>query len=128
MADATRKKSRKLSVRGNSRRSDISADNLFSSDASDLNTYYELILKAIESDDVTQYVHYLNSSDMKYFLIHNDMDYYLFRTAVKYQRTEFLQHLERIGYSFNKSMLLIELYDNYMNTKTNTENVASFNG
>lgn len=83
-------------------------------EAKDLQEDYETLLRAIASEELELFSEIIRSSDMKYFLVHNDLDYNLFRDSVRFQRIEFISELENSGYKFNNNMLLIELYENYI--------------
>jgi hypothetical protein len=83
-------------------------------EAKDLQEDYETLLRAIASEEIDLFSDIIRSSDMKYFLVHNDLDYNLFRDSVRFQRLEFISELEKGGYKFNNNMLLIELYENYI--------------
>jgi hypothetical protein len=60
-------------------------------DAKDLQEDYDLLIKAISHQDIESFSDIIKSSDMKYFLVHNDLDYSLFRECVRCQSKEFIQ-------------------------------------
>ena len=59
-------------------------------EAKDLQEDYETLLRAIASEELELFSEIIRSSDMKYFLVHNDLDYNLFRDSVRFQRIEFI--------------------------------------
>ena len=80
-------------------------------DAKDLQDDYEYIIKCIQEDEIDQMLNLIISSDMKYFLIHNDLDYNIFRACIVFKKVDGINELIKAGYKFNTDTLLIELYD-----------------
>ena len=60
-------------------------------DAKDLQEDYETLQKAIFNEEIDLFSEIIRSSDMKYFLVQNDLDYNLFRDSVRFQRVEFIR-------------------------------------
>jgi hypothetical protein len=60
-------------------------------DAKDLQEDYEILQKAIFNEEIELFSEIIHSSDMKYYLVQNDLDYNLFRDSVRFQRTEFIK-------------------------------------
>ena len=60
-------------------------------DAEDLQEDYETLQKAIFNEELDVFSDIIKSSDMKYFLVQNDLDYNLFRDSVRFQRVEFIR-------------------------------------
>ena len=117
MSEAMRKKTRSKSHRASTKFKDDKDNGIGFYEAKELQDNFDLIIKAIEDDETDTILDLLKGEDMKYYLKHNDLDYNLIRVTLRHQRIEFLANLEKIGYSLNKDMLLIELYDNFMNIK-----------
>jgi hypothetical protein len=60
-------------------------------DTKDLQSEYELMLKRIEDPESESLKDLASNSDMKYFLMHNDLDYNVFRTCIKNRRLDFIE-------------------------------------
>jgi hypothetical protein len=60
-------------------------------ETNDLQEEYEQLLTSIQQDDLENFEEIIKSSDMKYFLIHNDLDYDLYKFSVKYGRYNFMK-------------------------------------
>lgn len=87
MSSATdNKKKRSRSMRKS--KEDISGVNF--KDAKDLQEDYEILQRTILNEELEVFSEIIRSSDMKYFLVHNDLDYSLFRDCVRFQRVEFI--------------------------------------
>ena len=80
-------------------------------DTKDLQDDYEKIIQLIQNDEIPAMLSLMNNSDMKYFLLHNDLDYNIFRSLLKCKRYEGILNLIKAGYNFNTNIILIELYD-----------------
>jgi hypothetical protein len=65
--------------------------NEFFKETKDLQKEYELILHRIQSPDSETLKDLTSNSDMKYFLLHNDLDYDVFRTCIKFKRIDFIE-------------------------------------
>lgn len=89
-------------------------------DANDLQDDYEFIIHCIQDDEIAEMLNLIGSSDMKYFLIVNDLVYNIFRACIIFKRFDGIYELIRAGYKFNKDTLLIELYD-CLNYKKNVD-------
>jgi hypothetical protein len=68
---------------------DVNTD--FFKDAKDLQNEYELILARIENPGSESLKDLTSNSDMKYFLLHNDLDYNVFRTCIKWKRIDIIE-------------------------------------
>jgi len=86
-----------------------------------LQNEYEFVLKSIIHNEISEIVNIIGSSDMKYYLLNNDLDYQLFRTCIIHEQSDGINELINAGYKFNKDTLLIELYDNLIDKKNNSE-------
>lgn len=60
-------------------------------DIKDLMEEYENILKSIEEDDFDTVIYLIRSSDMKYFLVQNDLDYNIFRRCITKKKVNFIK-------------------------------------
>jgi hypothetical protein len=74
-----------------SRKQNKPVDNDFFKDTKDLQNEYELILRRIENPDSESLKDLTSNSDMKYFLLHNDLDYNVFRTCIRWKRIDFIE-------------------------------------
>jgi hypothetical protein len=56
----------------------------------DLQEDYEKLLQLVEDGGYEKFTDLIVSSDIKYFLVHNDLDYNLFKKSLKFQRIEYI--------------------------------------
>jgi hypothetical protein len=83
---------------------------------------YEILKESIESDNLSEFTSIIvKRVGMKYFLTQNDLDYELYKLCIKHKREKFIEFFETFEYDFNKNMLLIELYDLFMDRKSGKE-------
>jgi len=104
----------------NEKNSDFYEDEDFPN-SSQLQIDYEYILKFIKEKEISEIVNIIGSSDMKYFLINNDLDYNLFRSCIIFEQSDGINELIKAGYKFNTDTLLIELYDCLLEKKIKGE-------
>jgi hypothetical protein len=60
-------------------------------DVSDLQKEYEKVLDIIANDTGEKISSIINNSDLKYYLINNDLDYILFTLCLKIQKNEYIE-------------------------------------
>ena len=85
--------------------------------------------KYIEDSSLDTFSEILSDQEVKWHLEHNGLDYDLFYHAVKFNRNEFIQEMQRLGYNLNKDLLLIETYEEYLkksNKNKEKERITSF--
>lgn len=76
--------------------------------------------RCIEDSSLDTFTEILSDQEIKWYLEHNDLDYELFYHAIKFNRNEFIQEMQKLGYVLNKNLLLIESYEDYLK-KTSKE-------
>jgi hypothetical protein len=79
-------KKRKKSMRKNKEEVDLNFK-----EANDLQNEFETLERSIMYGDIEQFSNIIRSSDMKYFLVHNDLDYTLFRECLRLQKINFIK-------------------------------------
>ena len=85
--------------------------------------------KYIEDSSLDTFSEILSDQEVKWHLEHNGLDYDLFYHAVKFNRNEFIQEMQRLGYNLNKDLLLIETYEEFLkksNKEKEKERISSF--
>ena len=81
----------------------------------------------IEDSSLDTFIEVLSNQEMKWYLEYNGLDYDIFYHAIKYNRNEFIQEMQKLGYSLNKDLLLIETYEEYIKKDTKEkERISSF--
>lgn len=119
-------RSRRNSKKSENKSSDGNLDLDFK-DAKDLQEDYEKIINCIQNDEIQDMLNLMNNSDMKYFLLYNDLDYSIFRSLIIFKRYDGILKLINAGYTFNTNTLLIELYDLLTSKKDDMEKSKEIN-
>ena len=81
----------------------------------------------IEDSSLDTFTEILSDQEIKWYLEHNGLDYDLFYHAIKFNRNEFIQEMQKLGYVLSPDLLLIETYEEY-SKKSNKEKekISSF--
>jgi hypothetical protein len=80
----------KSTIRGRGASFFTTGDTSMFKDAKTLQTEFEDKKKQIEEGTCVSLVDFINSSDMRYFLIQNELDYVLFKTCIQTNNTELI--------------------------------------
>ena len=78
----------------------------------------------IEDSSLDSFTEILSDQEVKWYLEHNGLDYDLFYHAIKFNRNEFIQEMQKLGYILSPDLLLIETYEDYLR-KSNSEKERS---
>ena len=102
-------------------------DTLDYSSSKDLKNRDDDLLKLkryIEDSSLDTFAEILSDQEVKWYLEHNGLDYDLFYHAIKFNRNEFIQEMQKLGYILSPDLLLIETYEDYLR-KSNSEKERS---
>jgi hypothetical protein len=91
MAENKRRVRTRSIINNTSKEKERETENLNFKETEDLMEEYKNLIKSIMDNDLQNVLHLIRSSDMKYFLVHNDLDYNLFKYCVKFKRQTFIR-------------------------------------
>ena len=86
----------------------------------DLQKEYELVLNLITTTQYEKLYDFLVSTDIKFYLKNNQLDYHLFIACIKAQNEDYFEQLLDLGFIFNMNTVLIELYKIFVYKKLKT--------